>query len=93
MKFIKLNHRYANYPKWKFALEFGTYKSQKLQRVKYAAAFRNLYGPSTRFNPEYSMFDTKPYYLFNDNWYNDEKRGRICFNNESDVTAVTLLLK
>lgn len=92
MKVIKLNSKYANYPRWKFAMEFGRTKYQHADRVKYAAVFRKLYGPSQGFNPEYSMSGKLPYYLFNENWYNDTERGRICFNNESDVTAVMLLL-
>lgn len=93
MKIIKLDRRYAGYPKWKYALHFGTHKYEKLPRLKYARAFTKLFGLDRTTNPDPTvrMFD-RNWYLYNENWYNDSKHGRILYNNESDLSAVMLVL-
>lgn len=93
MKVIKLDGRYAGFPKWKYALDFGTRKHGKLSRMKYAVGFKRLFGPDRWANPDttVSVF-SRNWYLFNDNWSNDVKRGRILYNNESDLSAVLLML-
>lgn len=92
MKLIKLNRKHALHHKWKFALMFGTTINANRNRSKYSKMFEKMYGPDREFNPEYTVFGNKPNLLYNKNWYNDQYRGRIYFNNESDITAITLLM-
>lgn len=87
MVVTKLNGNYAGYPKWKFALEFPKNKAGKLERFQYVRLFIQLYGEDR--TP--SKTPTK-YYDWNQHWYNDVKRNRINFNNESDITAIRLLM-
>jgi hypothetical protein len=93
MKVIKLDKRYAGFPKWKYALDFGKHKYGKLPRQKYAVGFKKLFGPDRWANPDttVSVF-SREWYLYNENWANDVERGRILYNNESDLSAVLLML-
>jgi len=93
MKVIKLDRRYAGFPKWKYALDFGKHKHGKLPRQKYAVGFKKLFGPDRWTNPDttVSVF-SREWYLYNENWANDVKRGRILYKNESDLSAVLLML-
>lgn len=92
MKFFKLNRKHHGYGKWNFAIDFGRRKKDHKVLTKYARAFEKLYGPSHVFNPDYSMFVRSDYFIFNESWYRSDKRGRIYFNNESDITAITLMV-
>ena len=93
MKIIKLDKRYAGYPKWKYALDFGTRKADKVNKAKYLRAFGKIFGRDRWPNPDPTVsYFSKDWYLFNENWYNDMKRGRILCNNESDLSAVLLVL-
>ena len=93
MKVIKLDGRYAGFPKWKYALDFGKLKYGTLPRQKYAVGFKKLFGPDRWANPDttVSVF-SREWYLYNENWHNDVKHGRILYNNESDLSAVLLML-
>lgn len=91
MKFITLDRRYHGYPKWKYALQFGAKGYHKTERLKYATGFEKLYGPFRKSNPSLTMFD-RNYYTWNSDWNHDFKRNRIYFNNESDLTAMVLLV-
>jgi hypothetical protein len=90
MKVIKLDRRYAGFPKWKYALDFGTRKYSKLERQKYAKGFTKLFGPHTQTNP--NSVGWTDWYLYNENWSHDQKRGRILYNNEGDLSAALLVL-
>lgn len=93
MKVIKLDRRYAGFPKWKYALDFGKHKFGKLPRMKYAKGFKQLFGPDRELNPDKNVpIFSKDWYLYNENWFNDSKHGRILYNNESDLSAVLLVL-
>ena len=90
---MKLNRRNAGFPKWKYALDFGRRVKDISPRAKYALAFRELYGPDSWLNPDRAAFDrSKPMWLFSDNWFNDNRRGRIFFNNASDITFIELTM-
>jgi hypothetical protein len=93
MKVIKLDRRYAGSSKWKYAVDFGTHKHNRLERQKYAKAFTNLHGRDRWNNPDptVSVF-SRDWYLYNENWYHDIKHGRILYNNEADLSAVLLVL-
>ena len=93
MKVIKLDRRNAGFPKWKYALHFGQRIRHITPRAQYAQVFTQLYGPSSILNPDREAFNySKPMWLYNEHWHNDNKRGRIYFNNEADITAVELMM-
>jgi hypothetical protein len=91
MKVIKLDRRYAGSRKWKYALHFGTRKDGNLKRLQYVRVFAKLYGPDCWLNPDRKIFGPEPMWLYSDNWRDDIKRGRIYFNNESDLTMIELM--
>jgi hypothetical protein len=94
MKVIKLDRRYAGFPKWKYALDFGTRKYGKLERQKYAKGFTKLFGRDRWTNPDPGIsYFSKDWYLYNENWSHDQKRGRILYNNEGDLSAALLVLE
>lgn len=90
MKIIKLDKRYAGSKKWNYALHFGTRRADQLDRYKWAKKFTKLYGASTWLNPDRKPFGPEPMWLHSEDWYNDDKRGRIYYKNESDLTAIVL---
>jgi hypothetical protein len=94
MKVIKLDRRYAGFPKWQYAIQFnGGKKHANLQRLKYANGFQKLYGPDRQINPNKAVSLFSPdWYLYNDNWRNDPKRQRIYIKSESDLSAVLLVM-
>ena len=88
---MKLDRRNAGFPKWKYALDFGRRVRDITPRAKYILAFKELYGPDSWLNPDRKPFDySKSMWLYNDNWFNDSKRGRIYFNNQADLTFIEL---
>ena len=91
MKVIKLDRRYAGSRKWKYVLHFGTRKAENLKRLQYASMFVKLYGSDHWLNPDRKVFGPEPMWLYSDYWRNDSKRGRIYFNNESDLTMIALM--
>lgn len=94
MKAIKLNGNFAGYPRWRYALQFGKPHKEKAaerrERMKYAALFQKLYGPSVSQKPDLTSFLGYSI-VANENWFNDAKRSRIYYSNESDLTAILLL--
>ena len=93
MKVIKLDKRYAGYPKWKYALDFGTRKDDRLKKARYVQGFVRLYGRDRWMNPDPTVsYFSKDWYLFSDDWSNDSKRGRILYKDESALSAVLLVL-
>jgi len=93
VRIIKLDRRHALSHKWKYALHFGTRTHERKHQLRYARGFMQIYGPSYHVNEDRAVLDTsKPFWIFNDNWYRDDKRGRIYFNNESDITAIELII-
>lgn len=91
MKLIKLDRRYAGSCKWKYALHFGNRKAENLKRLQYVGMFVKLYGRDCWLNPDRKIFGPEPMWLYSDHWYDDSKRGRIYFNNESDLTMIELM--
>lgn len=91
MKIIKLDYRYALHSKWQYAIVIGTNKKNKSTQVKYAIEFEKMFGPYRTVNPAYSPIAKSPFYLYNNEWYNDTVRGRINFNNESIKTMLLLM--
>lgn len=91
MKLIKLDRRFAGFPKWKYALHFGTRNAEYYQRLHYAREFVKLYGSDHWLNPDRKIFGPEPMWLYNENWYDDVDRGRIYFNNEADITMIELM--
>jgi hypothetical protein len=91
MKVIKLDRRYAGSKKWKYALHFGRRRVDQLKRLQYARLFAKIYGKDCWFNPDRKMFGPEPMWLYSEDWHDDNKRGRIYFNKESDLTAIELV--
>ena len=91
MKIMKLDRRNAGFPKWKYALDFGRKIRDITPRAEYAREFFKMYGPDATLNPDREPGDfSKPFWLHNENWSNDNRRGRIYFNNEADITFIEL---
>jgi hypothetical protein len=92
MKIVKLDGRFAGYPKWQYALQFPLRGSHKLDLYKFSKIISSIYGAEQIHNPEYSKgsaWDT-PYWIYNDSWRLDRKRGRILFKNQADITMTML---
>ena len=95
MKVIKLDRRYAHSRKFSYAIQFPKPRPRRASlHIAYYKAFERVYGKEKRHNPEcksLSIF-SRDYYIWNEDWYYDSKHFRICFKNESDVTAVMLMI-
>ena len=93
MKIVKLDRRYAGFPKWKYALQFPLRNHQyRKEYFKYKKAFHNMYGPDAQVNAEYNLDSrhTTPRWLYNEHWYTDFGRQRIYYNNPSIMTMIQL---
>lgn len=92
MKLVTVNHRHHGYRTWKFFLQFGPRGYLKTEQVKYNRAFTQLYGADRKLKPHDPNVIVWNNWEYNQNWRNDGKRFRIYYNNESDLSAVTLLI-
>lgn len=93
MKVIKLDRRYAGFPKWNYALQFPIRGrlSEKTGIYKYARILHDTYGPDTTANPNRAVGDwSKPYWIHNEFYHKDIKRGRIYLKNQADITMLLL---
>ena len=91
MKVITLDKRYANYPKFGFAIDHtkeekwpGT--SRNLQRVMYEELTKS-YGPDFTWLPG-TGFKRE----FSDLWWYSRQKQRFYFRDESMITHIMLLL-
>lgn len=96
MRLIKLNGNYANSKKWNYMLQFGrtgqkTNKTIRAEQTKWAVEFTKFFGPDRTPTPAEpgKIFGG---YAWNENWFNDTKRNRICFKNEADYTVILLVM-
>jgi len=98
MKILKLDGRFANYPKYKCALQFKGKTKRAItlcaERKKYAEAFEKLYGSARIKNPEYISGITHWYlqYIDNPQWMFDKSKNRIYYQDESVLSMVLLMI-
>jgi hypothetical protein len=98
MRILKLDRRFANYPRYKYALQFRGRTVRQIafcaERKEYAKVFEKLYGPSVMKNPDY-IPGVSHYFLYNiDNpqWMWDKKHNRIYYQDESVLSMVMLMI-
>ena len=92
MKVLKLDRRYAGFPKWKFALQFPLHNHNfRKEYFAYKKAFQDMYGSDAELNPDRAIMDTtKPYWLYNEHWRADFKRQRILVQDQALITMIQL---
>ena len=92
MKVIKLDRRYAGFPKWKYACQFPL-KNHYLRKeyFAYQRVFHDMYGPDAYINPEYhGPLSDVPGWLYSEHWHADFPRQRILFNNQAVISMIAL---
>lgn len=94
MKVIKLDRRYAGGSKWKYALQFERSRSGRLKQLQYANGFKKLFGADRELNPDPTVgVFSDTWYLYNEHWFKSHKHYRICYNDESVLSAVLLVME
>ena len=99
MKILKLDGRFANYPRYKYALQFRgrTVRQVSLctERKEYAKIFEKFYGPARIKNPDFNPSRTHWSLQNIDNplWMFDKKHNRIYYQDESVLSMVMLMVK
>ena len=98
MKILKLDGRFANYPRYKYALQFHGRTKRAImigeERKQYAKIFEKFYGPARIKNPDYDrgrmhwMFEN----IDNPQWMFDKKHNRIYYQDESVLSMVMLMI-
>lgn len=95
MKIVKLDRRYAGFPKWRYALQFPLRNhNYRKEYFKYKKAFHAMYGPDAQVNPEYetAQWGTVPKWLYSEHWYTSFNRQRIYYNDPAIMTMIALKL-
>ena len=93
MKVIKLDRRYAGFPKWKYACQFPVRNHQyRKEYFKFKKVFRDLYGDDAKPNPDYdpSAVGNQHRWLYNENWTSDYKRQRILVKDQALISMIML---
>lgn len=92
MKVIKLDRRYAGFPKWKYACQFLVrYAGGRKEYFDFKQAFRDTYGLDVVANADRATGDySKPMWIYNEHWAADYKRQRILFNDQAVITMIML---
>lgn len=93
MKVIKLDRRYAGFPKWKYACQFPKKNHNFRQEYfAYKTAFYEMYGADATRNPDYDSrkWGDRPMWLWNDNWQSDFERQRILFKDQAVISMIML---
>lgn len=92
MKVIKLDRRYAGFPKWQYAIQFPLKGREKHKAYfVYARAFKDIYGNDTTANTDREVGDwSKPFWIYNENWHADFKRQRIFFKDQAVMSMIML---
>lgn len=95
MKVIKLDRRYNGFPKWKFAVQFSKApRGYANPYYQYCKLFTELHGPAVLCNPEWNIDKlwSVNRWIYNENWKDDYDSQRIYFNNQADISMITLKL-
>jgi hypothetical protein len=90
MKVIKLDRRYANYPKYSHAIDYGKrerWRGNEYLHVVLRTKLTEIYGPDFIWVPG-SGFSKE----LNDAWAHSRKRQRFYFQNEAMISHIMLLL-
>ena len=92
MKVIKLDRRYAGYPKWKYACQFPLSNHQyRKEYFAFKKVFRDLYGDDARPNPDYpAQQEGAPRWIYNEHWASDYKRQRILVKDQALISMIML---
>jgi len=98
MKILKLDGRFANYPRYKYALQFRGKTMRQItrceERKEYAKIFEKIYGPSRIKNLDYEQGKSHWWLTHIDNpqWMFDKKHNRIYYQDESVLSMVMLMI-
>ena len=98
MKILKLDGRFANYPRYKYALQFRGRTQRQItrceERKQYAAVFEKIYGPARIKNPDFVQGVSYWFLMHIDNplWMFDKKHNRIYYQDESFLSMVMLMI-
>jgi hypothetical protein len=98
MKILKLDRRYANFPKYKCALQFRGRTVRQIafcaERKEYAKVFEKFYGPARIKNPDFDPSRTHWSLQNIDNplWMFDKSKNRIYYQDESVLSMVMLMI-
>lgn len=93
MKVIKLDRRYAGFPKWTYACQFPLNNHNfRKEYFAYKDVFSQVYGPDATRNPDYhpGTWGDHPTWFFNDNWHCDFTRQRILFKDQAVISMIML---
>jgi hypothetical protein len=93
MKIVKLDQRYAGFPKWKYALQFPLRNhNYNKEYFKYKKVFQATYGPDAEINPEYhtAQWGSTPKWFYNENWHTSFEKRRIYYNDQRVMTMIQL---
>ena len=92
MKVIKLDRRYAGFPKWNYAAQFSLENHNfRKEYFNYHQAFQAMYGPDAYINPEYTgPLSDVPGWLRSDIWHADYGSQRILFKDQAIMTMIAL---
>ena len=83
--YTKLNHRHANYPKWRYMIQFERTRNGFVKRHAMSKFFIQIYG-------HWCIWDKSlQKYVYSEHWAVDTNRNRIVFVEESTITAILLL--
>jgi|APCry1669188970_1035186.scaffolds.fasta_scaffold00115_58 hypothetical protein len=98
MQILKLDGRFANYPRYKYALQFRGRTVRAVafctERKEYAKIFEKFYGPARIKNPDFDAEKSRwlGQYMDNPQWMFDKKHNRIYYQDESVLSMVMLMI-
>lgn len=98
MKILKLDGRFANYPRYKYALQFHGRTKRAImfgeERKQYAKIFEKFYGPARIKNPDYEPGKSHWFLTHIDNpqWMFDKSKNRIYYQDEYVLSMVMLMI-
>ena len=99
MKILRLDGRFANYPRYKYALQFRGRTVRQItrceERKEYAKIFEKFYGPARIKNPDFdrNRMHWSLQNIDNPLWMFDKKHNRIYYQDESVLSMVMLMVK
>jgi hypothetical protein len=89
MKVVKLDRRYANYPKFTHAIKYG--KHEKIKNQSLHLVIRNAL--TDQYGPDFTWASGASFEKeYNDNWAHNRKRQMIYFKDEAMISHIMLLI-
>jgi len=92
MKVIKLDRRYAGFPKWKYACQFPVRNhNYRKEYFNYVRTFKELFGAESQSNPDRNTGDwSKPFWIYNEHWCTDFPKQRILVKDQAVISMIML---